>query len=82
MEHHIVDEVEDVVAYDQIRFVSHRAQENYYRELVSKKLFLERGIALEKVAELLPNFYHRLETFGWMCFAPEQCKANEQWVRD
>uniref|UniRef100_M1DSJ9 Uncharacterized protein n=1 Tax=Solanum tuberosum TaxID=4113 RepID=M1DSJ9_SOLTU len=40
---------EVLVDYDQYRFVSLRAQEIYYVDLVKKNLFLERGISLDKL---------------------------------
>ena len=82
MAHHLVDEVAADEEFDRSRLISPRSASIYYQDLARKKLFLERGISLEKVPESLPNFYARLGTSGWICFAPEPCKANEQWVRE
>ncbi|KAK6773809.1 hypothetical protein RDI58_029048 [Solanum bulbocastanum] len=43
-------------------------------------LLPKRGISLDKFEEMLPTFYQRLLASGWICFAVEPCKANEQWV--
>lgn len=72
---------EVVVKYDQHLFVSLRTQENYYSNLIKKKLLLERGITLDKVDEMLLNFYQRLEISDRICFDAKPCKANEQLVR-
>ncbi|KAK6782130.1 hypothetical protein RDI58_019926 [Solanum bulbocastanum] len=53
---------EVVVEYDQHRFVFLKAQYIYHSNFIKKKLLLERGISLDKVDELLLNFYQRLIT--------------------
>lgn len=79
-EHGLEEEV--VVKHDQHHIVSLRAQENYYSDLINKKLLLERGIELDKVVEILPNFYQWLENSELIYFVPKPCRANQQWVRD
>ena len=43
---------------------------------------MERGVALDKLRESLPDFLRRLETSKWICFAHDPCRANETLVRE
>lgn len=45
------------------------AHKKYYSNLIDKKLYLERGIKLHKMVEILPKYYKRLQNSGWICFA-------------
>lgn len=82
MEQQLIDEVEAKRDFDQNWFVSPDCQATYYEDLARKKLFLKRGISLERIPETLSAFYERLETMRWLCFAPKPCYSNEQWVRE
>lgn len=57
-------------------------QHQYNTDFHKTKLLPERGINLDKVEEKFPEFHSRLTATQWMCFAPEPCFANEQWVRE
>lgn len=50
--------------------------------MIKKKFILERGITLDKVDEMLLNFYHRLENSSWTIFTPKPCKENDEWVKE
>ncbi|KAK6773791.1 hypothetical protein RDI58_029029 [Solanum bulbocastanum] len=65
-----------MVEYDQHLFVSLLAQENYYSNLIKQKLFLERCIALDKVDEMLPNFYQRLLDHDTEAFKAMVCEPS------
>lgn len=68
MDHHLIDEVDIERDYNQTRFLSFECQTIYYSDLDRKKLFLKRGISLDKVPKTLLVFYQRLVNNGWICF--------------
>ncbi|XP_060179005.1 uncharacterized protein LOC132609159 [Lycium barbarum] len=57
-------------------------QDRYFSNLRTKKLFLERGMLTDGVAERIPRFYNRLRAIHWDCFVAPPCQANEQCVLD
>jgi len=79
---HKIEEVVEDLNYDANRFMSSQCQARYYDALFTKKLKLEKGIADDKMAKLLPDFHGRLVSNGWTCFIPTPCIANEEWVRE
>ncbi|XP_060179545.1 uncharacterized protein LOC132609529 isoform X2 [Lycium barbarum] len=76
-----VDEVVENEYFDQEIFKSPKCT-RWFNKNLAKNITQERGIILDNLEARWPDFYRRLMTSGWMCFAAEPIKANYTIVRE
>ena len=77
----IAPEIEIEDYFDATRFLSSKCARKY-DEYLGRAIVKEKGICLDKLEERMPDFYGRLVTSRWLCFAAEPIKANHTLVAE
>lgn len=75
----MASEIEKDEYYDKSRFLSPKCGWKY-NEYLGRVVVKDKTICLEKFEDGMLDFYGRLITSGWICFAAEPMKANHTLV--